>query len=60
MVTIRHWIIEQFLEEQLVKGLWLSGINVLFWPHSASAVATSKASVYSLPLDQILLTSEHS
>ena len=37
-----------------------SGINVLFWPHSTSAVATSKASVYSLPLDQILLTSEHS
>ena len=27
-----------------------SGINVLFWPHSTSAVATSKASVYSLPL----------
>ena len=38
-----------------------SGINVeLFRPHSSSAVATSKASVYSLPLDQILSTSEPS
>ena len=37
------------------------GINVeLLWPHSTSALATSKASVYSLPLDQILSTSENS
>ena len=34
-----------------------SRINVvLFRPHSTSAVATSKASVHSLPLDQILST----
>ena len=37
-----------------------SGINVeLFRSHSTSAVATSKASVYSLPLDQILPTSDN-
>ena len=33
---------------------------VLFWPHSTSAVATSKASVHFLRLDQILSISEHS
>ena len=38
-----------------------SGINVeVFLPHSTSAVATSKGSECSVPLDQILSTSEHS
>ena len=38
-----------------------SGIDVeLFRPHNTNAVAASKASVYYLPLDQILSTSEHS
>ena len=33
-------------------------INVdLFWPYSTGAAATSKASVYSVPLDQFLSTS---
>ena len=58
-------IIEPVSRRPISKGIMAvmhrSGINVvLFWPHSTSAVATSKASVYSLPLAQILSTSEHS
>ena len=57
-------LISQFLVEQLAMdyGCYAQvGINVeLFWPHSTSAVATSKASVYSVLLDQILSTSEWS
>ena len=63
--NIRHWIIEPVSRRPISKGIMAvmhrSGINVvLFWPHSTSAEATSKASAYSLPLDQILSTSEHS
>ena len=65
VVTIRHWIIGPVSRKPISKGIMAvmhrSGINVvLLSPHNTSAVATSKASVYSLPLDQILSKSEHS
>ena len=65
MVTIRHWIIESVSRRTITKGIMAvmhrSRITVvLFRPHSTTAVATSKATVHSLPLDQILSTSEHS
>ena len=62
---MKHWIIEPVSRRTISKGIMAvmhgSRINVeLFRPHSTSAVATSKASVHSLPLYQILSTSEHS
>ena len=65
MVTIRHRIIEPVSRGTISKGIMAvmhrSRINVvLFRPHRTSAVTTSKATVHSLPLDQILSTSEHS
>lgn len=61
---MKHWIIEPVSRRTISKGIMAvmhgSRINVvLFRPHSTSAVATSKASVHSLPLYQILSTSEH-
>ena len=57
-------LLNQFrLEEQLAKAgskvvMHGSGTNVeLFRSHSTSAVATSKSSVYSVPLDQTPATS---
>ena len=55
MVIIRHWIIEPVSRRTISKGIMAvmhrSRINVvLFWPHSTSAVATSKATVHSFPL----------
>ena len=51
----------RIISKGIMVVLHRSGIKVeLFRPHSISAVATSKASEYSLPLDQILSTSEHS
>ena len=51
--------LSQFLEVQLAKGLWLlcTGLGKkvkLFRPHSTSAEATSKASIYS-PMFYIFL-----
>ena len=66
MVTIRHSIIELVSRRTISKGIMAvmhrSRINTVLFlrPHSTSAVATSKATVHSLPLDQILSTSEHS
>ena len=65
MVTIRHWIIAPVSRITFSKGIMAvmhrSRIKVvLFRPCSTSAVATSKATVHSLPLDQILSRSEHS